>query len=96
VPHENHLELKKVYLDRELRGQGWGRRLIEHAEQRARELGLERIESWSDTRFETAHAVYLRLGYRPTGRTRNLHDLSNTTEFHFLKRTPYASVPPQS
>ncbi|MHC4223905.1 MAG: GNAT family N-acetyltransferase [Planctomycetota bacterium] len=96
VPREDHLELKKVYLDRELRGRGWGRKLIEQVEQRARELGLPRIEFWSDTRFETAHAAYLRLGYRPTGRTRDLHDLSNTTEYHFLKRTPYASDPPQA
>jgi putative acetyltransferase len=87
VVGEGFLELKKVYLDRDLRGQGWGRRLIEIVEERAAELGLTRIESWSDTRFATAHAVYERLGYRASGRTRELHDLSNTTEFHFIKES---------
>jgi len=79
------LEMKKVYLDATLRGQGWGRRLIGCIEERARELGLPRVELWSDTRFVTAHAVYARLGYERTGRTRDLHDLSRSTEYHFVK-----------
>jgi len=79
------VEMKKIYLDRCLRGQGWGRRLIERVEQEARETGAQRIEAWSDTRFETAHAVYRRLGYRQGERTRFLHDLSQTEEYFFDK-----------
>jgi hypothetical protein len=30
--------------------------------------------------------MYEHLGYERTGRTRDLHDLSNTTEDHFVKR----------
>jgi putative acetyltransferase len=78
-------ELKKLYLDARLRGQGLGRELIALVEETARAHGARRIELWSDTRFTTAHAVYERCGYRKTGRTRDLHDLSNTTEFHFEK-----------
>lgn len=78
-------ELKKLYLDATLRGQGLGRKLIALVEETARAAGSERIELWSDTRFETAHAVYERCGYTKTGRTRDLHDLSNSTEYHFEK-----------
>jgi len=83
--YPDHAELKKLYLDARARGAGSGRRLIELVETEARAAGLPRIELWSDLRFETAHAVYLRLGYRATGRTRDLHDLSHTTEAHFVK-----------
>jgi putative acetyltransferase len=79
------VEMKKIYLDRSLRGQGWGRRLIERVEQEARACGARRIEAWSDTRFETAHAVYRRLGYRQGEQTRFLHDLSETEEYFFAK-----------
>lgn len=78
-------ELKKLYLDARLRGQGLGRKLIALVEEAALAGGARRIELWSDTRFTTAHAVYERCGYRKTGRTRDLHDLSNTTEYHFEK-----------
>jgi putative acetyltransferase len=78
-------ELKKLYLDARLRGQGLGKELIALVEAEARAAGAQRIELWSDTRFTTGHAVYVRCGYRKTGRTRDLHDLSNTTEFHFEK-----------
>jgi len=78
-------ELKKLYLDAQLRGQGLGRQLIALVEETARAGGAGRIELWSDTRFTTAHAVYERCGYTKTGRTRDLHDLSNTTEYHFEK-----------
>jgi len=79
------LELKKVYLDRTLRGRGWGRRLIEAAESRAAAVGAHRRVAWSDTRFETAHAVYEALGYRRSGRSRELHDRSRSVELEFVK-----------
>lgn len=78
-------ELKKLYLDAHFRGRGLGRDLIALVEEAARASGARRIELWSDTRFKTAHAVYERCGYRKTGRTRDLHDLSNSTEYHFEK-----------
>lgn len=79
------VELKKIYLDARLRGQGWGRRLIERIEQEAHSCGAARLEAWSDTRFVTAHAVYLRMGYTQGPKTRFLHDLSNTEEYFFSK-----------
>lgn len=81
-------EVKKVYVDRRLRGTGWGRRLLDTVEARAIERGLATLVAWSDTRFETAHRVYEALGYRATGRSRELHDLSRSTEIEFEKRLP--------
>jgi GNAT superfamily N-acetyltransferase len=78
-------ELKKLYLARELRGRGLGARLVAHVEREALRRGATRIELWTDTRFTTAHAVYRRLGYTPTGAQRELHDLSATLEDHYTK-----------
>jgi len=81
----DRLELKKCYVARSERGRGTGRRLIAMVEAHARRLGLRKIELWTDTRFDTAHAVYRHLGYRATGRRRELGDISGTTELHFVK-----------
>lgn len=79
------VELKKMYVSRDLRGRGLGRRLIEHVEAYARERGAARVELWSDTRFATAHAVYEHVGYRRTGAVRELHDISDTSEYEFTR-----------
>lgn len=79
-------ELQKLYVRQDLRRGGWGRRLVEVVEAEARELGFDAIELWTDTRFTTAHRFYSGLGYRKTGRTRDLHDLSQTTEYYFIKK----------
>lgn len=46
------------------------------------------VELWSDTRFTDAHRLEERLGYRRTGETRELGDLSNTTGFRYLREFP--------
>lgn len=79
------VELKKLYVDRVWRGCGLGKRLIEEVEAHARRRGLSQVELWSDTRFKTSHAVYEHLGYRRSGRLRELADLSDTKEYHFSK-----------
>ena len=80
------VELKKLYLDPAVRGAGHAREIAALVEVYARSVGAESIELWSDTRFLAAHGFYDRMGYVRTGRTRELHDLSNTTEYHYLKR----------
>ena len=77
--------LCKLYLDRDWRGHGLGRALIERIESCASERGASELELWSDTRFEVAHGVYQRMGFRQTGERRELHDLSNSSEWHFVK-----------
>jgi len=79
------VELKKLYLAPSVRGSGLARELTDLVEGRAREVGARAIELWTDTRFTPAHGFYTHLGYRRTGRTRELHDLSNTTEYEYLK-----------
>jgi putative acetyltransferase len=83
---EDHVELKKLYLEKKVRGRGHARRLVALVEEQALARGVSRIELWSDTRFADAHGLYEHLGYEHTGRTRDLHDLSDTTEFHYVKR----------
>lgn len=79
------LELKKCYVSSGLRGGGWGRKLVAQVEDWAKAHGIPMVELWTDTRFTLAHKVYAKLGYVPSGRTRDLHDLSQTTEYHFAK-----------
>jgi putative acetyltransferase len=79
------IELKKCYVHSSERGTGLGRQLVEQVEAWARTNGYPQVELWTDTRFKLAHRVYTALGYQPSGRTRDLNDISETTEFHFLK-----------
>jgi GNAT superfamily N-acetyltransferase len=88
-------ELKKCYVGRALRGQGWGRRLVAEVESAAAAAGCTAVELWTDTRFTLAHRVYQALGYRPSGRTRELHDLSQTTEYHYAKGLGEGEAGPQ-
>ena len=90
----DHLELKKLYHAKGVRGRGLGSRLIGLVEDHARAVGVTRIEMWSDTRFETAHGVYEHLGYARSSHTRDLNDLSHTTEYQFTKTVPTRPAPP--
>lgn len=66
--------LKRLYLASELRGTGWGKRLIAWAEQQSRTMNRPRLQCWSDVRFERAHAFYRKLGYVEPGKTRTMND----------------------
>ncbi|NVJ71314.1 MAG: GNAT family N-acetyltransferase [Alphaproteobacteria bacterium] len=78
-------ELKRLYLSQELRGSGMGLELLHHVEDLARNRDATEMELWSDTRFTRAHRFYEREGYVKQGYTRDLHDISNTTEYCFIK-----------
>lgn len=78
----DHGELKCLYVHASLRRLGWGRRLTEMAMQHAERAGKKRFLLWSDTRFEKAHRLYDRMGFRQTG-FRDLHDSNDTKEFGF-------------
>jgi GNAT superfamily N-acetyltransferase len=81
-------ELKGLYVAARARRRGLGERLTGLVESEAARLGASRIALWSDTRFGDAHRLYERLGYVRTGRTRELHDLSQTVEYEFVKPLP--------
>lgn len=82
---ETQAELVRLYVHPRLRRQGLAHRLAALPEATAREWGATTIDLWSDTRFREAHAFYQALGYTRTGETRDLHDLSNSTEYHLIK-----------
>lgn len=79
------VELKRLYVRASARGAGLGTRLVAWVERRAREAGADRVELWSDTRFEAAHRLYERRGYQRRAETRALHDPSDTIEAAFVK-----------
>ena len=65
---------RRLYLDRSLRGAGWGEKLMRWALDTATTLGFQRVEFWSDTRFERAHRFFARLGFLRDGRERTMTD----------------------
>lgn len=86
VRDDGHLELKRLYLDRERRGRGVATAMIARVEAHAAGLGAVAVDLWSDTRFAAAHQRYQQLGYVGTGEQRHLDDPSDTTEYRFIKR----------
>lgn len=82
---DGHWELKKLYVDRSARGTGLGSHLVRLVEAEAARRGAPVLELWSDTRFLDAHRLYQRLGFRRGTELRELHDLSNSVEYHFAK-----------
>jgi putative acetyltransferase len=62
---ESTCELRKMYLASAARGQGWGRRLLEHALARAAELGFTRVVLETASVLREAVALYERFGFRP-------------------------------
>lgn len=57
-------ELRKMYLAPEVRGCGWGRRLLEHALRRAAELGFRRVVLETASVLKAAVALYERHGFQ--------------------------------
>ncbi|MTV24318.1 GNAT family N-acetyltransferase [Nitriliruptoraceae bacterium ZYF776] len=91
VDADGQVELKRLYLDAAVRGQGLASRLVRLVEGHAAGLGARAVSLWSDTRFAAAHGRYAALGYARTGASRELHDPSDTTEWHFVREvTPRA------
>jgi predicted GNAT family N-acyltransferase len=81
-------ELKSLYVAAGARRRGLGAALVRRVEREARLRHATVVELWTDTRFIDAHRLYERLGYGATGETRELGDLSNTTEFRYTRELP--------
>jgi GNAT superfamily N-acetyltransferase len=79
-------ELHRLYLDADLRGQGTGRALTETALAWCRARGIEHLILWSDTRFDLAHRLYVRLGFVRTGERTLPQDVNDTREYRFERR----------
>ncbi len=57
-------ELRKMYLAQQVRGAGSGRRLLDHALERARELGFKRVTLETASVLRDAITLYERNGFR--------------------------------
>ncbi len=79
-------ELKRLYVAKDCRGTGLANKLADLVYKAAADAGAGAIELWSDTRFIEAHAFYLKHGFEKQPEIRDLHDLSNSTEYHFIKK----------
>lgn len=77
-------ELHRLYVRPDRRKNGLAANLVARAEAVASEAGARRMILWSDTRFESAHRLYERLGYTKGG-TRALGDISHSIEYFFDK-----------
>ena len=55
--------------------------------------GFQRVEFWSDTRFERAHRFFQRLGFQPDGRVRQMTDGLIDYQEYFFSR-PLGDVSP--
>jgi GNAT superfamily N-acetyltransferase len=79
-------ELHRLYLDADLRGRGTGRALTEAAVAWCRARGIEHLLLWSDTRFDLAHRLYVRMGFTRTGERALPEDVNDTREYRFERR----------
>ncbi|WP_240969571.1 GNAT family N-acetyltransferase [Sneathiella limimaris] len=78
-------EIKHLYVDNRIRRQGIATRLCDLVENAAHQREAEKLILWTDTRFETAHQLYERRGFKGKTETRELQDLSQTTEYYYEK-----------
>ncbi len=86
-PAGERLEVKTMYTSVLHRRQGYAAALLGLVLRAGREQGRQ-VELWTDTRFTGAHRLYERAGFRRLPGTRPLHDLSGTTEHHYLLEPP--------
>lgn len=76
---------RRLYLDPELRGGEWGQQLMDWAIERATEHGFDRVEFWSDVRFERAHQFFKRFGFQSDGTSRVMNDgVTPYSEYFFF------------
>jgi GNAT superfamily N-acetyltransferase len=59
------VELRKMYLHKQSRGAGHGRRMLEHAVAEARRMGFGRMTLETASVLKEAVALYTRHGFRP-------------------------------
>lgn len=86
MPIDNdRYQLKRLYVASSMRGTGIASYLLRQVEERALKLGAKQIELWSDSRFSRAHSFYVREGFVKQDKTQELNDISNTTEYFFIK-----------
>jgi N-acetylglutamate synthase-like GNAT family acetyltransferase len=82
TPQPGALYLGKLAVAADLRHQGIGRDLLDHAQQRARALGLPAVELRTRVELAENHAVFRAAGFTETGRAAHPgHDRPTTVIF---------------
>lgn len=81
---ENACHFRRLYLHPDLRGTQWSHRLMQTTIDWGREQGFERVEFWSDSRFDRAHRFFSKFGFQRDGRTREMHDSHESYDEHFF------------
>jgi GNAT superfamily N-acetyltransferase len=76
-------ELHRLYLAADLRGHGTGRALVETVLTWCRGHGISELILWSDTRFDLAHRLYVRMGFTRTAERTLPADVNDTREYRF-------------
>ena len=80
---EGGAELHRLYLEPGQRGRGLGEALVALVLDWCHAQSIQRLELWSDTRFEHAHRLYERLGFRRDGERTLAGDVNGTREYRF-------------
>lgn len=70
---EGVVELKKLYVQKDLRGTDVAQKLMDVFNQWTEKAGMNKIILWTDTRFERAHRFYEKHGYIKS-ETRHMDD----------------------
>jgi GNAT superfamily N-acetyltransferase len=78
------VELRKLYVARVHGRRGLASVLCARVEAVARERGAPGVELWFDTRFVDAHRFYAARGYQQLPGSRQLFDVSQSSEYHFI------------
>lgn len=60
------IELRKMYFEKELRGRGYGKKLLERMIEAARSLGFKQIHLETHSALKEAIALYKKYGFEPT------------------------------
>jgi GNAT superfamily N-acetyltransferase len=68
LPEVDHLLLDNIAVRPDHQGQGFGRVLLEFAEQRARQLGYNEIRLYTHEKMTENIGLYARIGFAETGR----------------------------
>jgi GNAT superfamily N-acetyltransferase len=77
---------RRLYLQQRLRGSGHGARLMQWAIDWALDRRFDRIEFWSDTRFEHAHRFFHKFGFVTDHTVRQMDDgVTPYQEYLFTK-----------
>jgi len=82
----NGVTFRRLYVDVDYHGKGVGPSLMKWALDFALKSGYDRVEFWSDVRFERAHQFFTKWGFLKSGKRRTCEDyLAPYSEFEFYR-----------